>query len=300
MPAEGRIVINLEQRINRRTDERLYVSTVTNQRDEKEISPVVFIVMQSVTLNIPMRVEIPWRALIKGGRDLRGTYSVYAHFLFSSDNKYYAYYGITKRGWNTRFSEHVKCGISDESKRLFPKTMNSLIQAKLSEMNNIPVNVPKLEGVVTSICAVGLNTDQAMDTEEYLVDKYSLSSKHEYGLNMIPGGYEGIRCLHRLAILKEPMHIDTEERELLLEKHLKEHPQLGIPNPGVAAKWNDPQYAEAVICGNENRLKAEQVRQIRYLAAIGNEIDVICAKVEIHDFERVKRVVKGRTYSRIQ
>src|SRR3546814_18470027 len=77
---------------------------------------------------------------------------------------------------------------------------------------------------------------QAMNVEEYLVDKYSLSSKHKNGLNMIPGGYEGIRSLHRLSIIQKPAVLATEAREQLLDGHLRRHPRLGAPNPGVAAR----------------------------------------------------------------
>ncbi|MBT5083090.1 MAG: hypothetical protein HOM62_21180, partial [Rhodospirillaceae bacterium] len=69
---------------------------------------------------------------------------------------------------------------------LFPRKMGELIDARAAEVNGVFDARPKLAGMVTALCAVGLTEQQAMDTEEYLVDKYSLSSQHKNGLNMIP------------------------------------------------------------------------------------------------------------------
>jgi len=131
-----------------------------------------------------------------------------------------------------------------------------------------------LTGVVNCICGIGLDEDAAMDAEEYLVDKYSLSSKHPNGLNMIPGGREGIRVLRKLSPGGRSL-TESDDREAFLDGYLKTHSHFGKPNPGVAESWNDPAYAEAVICGRENRLSADQVREIRYLAATGNSIQRI-------------------------
>ncbi|MDR3517515.1 MAG: hypothetical protein P4M00_17055 [Azospirillaceae bacterium] len=106
--------------------------------------------------------------------------------------------------------------------------------------------------------------------------------------------------LHMLSIGGRAPMVETEEREAALDGYLRQHPQLGKPNPGVAEKWNDPTYAEAVICARENRLSADQVREIRYLAALGNSVDLIKKRTEALDNGQVSRVIVGRTYSRIQ
>jgi hypothetical protein len=178
--------------------------------------------------------------------------------------------------------------------------MSELIRARARELQGETVSEPTLAGIVTAICAVGLNEDAAMDTEEYLVDKYSLSSKHPRGLNMIPGGHEGIRSLHTLSLGRTVSLTETEDREAVLDAYLADHPSLGRPKPGVTEKWNDPAYAEAVICGRDNRLSADQVREIRYLAACGNAVDDIRAKVLAIDNGQVSRVLTGRTYMRIR
>jgi hypothetical protein len=256
--------------------------------------------MHSPTLDIPMRVEIPLRALIKGCPSLDGTYSVYLHALLCDDKREFVYYGITKRGWNSRFTEHLESALRDESRRLFPAKLKELLSARAQHLRGENRTNPMLTGFVSAICAVGLNVDSAMDAEEYLVDKYSLSSKHPNGLNMIPGGREGIRALRRLSIDSAASLTESDEREALLDEYLKVHPLFGKPNPGVAAKWDDPAYAEAVICGRENRLNAGQVREIRYLAAMGTSIQQIKDRIGAVDDGQVSRVLAGRTYSRVQ
>lgn len=300
IPLEGRLIIDIEQSLNPTTGKTLHACEIKVEKNDFQTAPVVFFSMTSFTLGVPMRVEVPLRALLKGGQKLKGTHSVYLHALLADSGEEYVYYGITKRGWNTRLMEHFKSSVRDQSNRLFPRKMGELINARAAEINGVFDARPKLSGMVTALCAVGLTEQQAMDTEEYLVHKYSLSSLHKNGLNMIPGGYEGIRSLHALSVIPDPTFLDTEAREDLLDGYIRAHPNLGVPNPGIAAAWNDPAYAEAVICGRENRLDAEQVRQIRYLSAQGHSREVIKKTVGALDEKQVKRVLEGRTYLRIR
>jgi hypothetical protein len=244
---------------------------------------------------------VPLRALMKGGQDLKGKYVVYLHALLADNGEDYVYYGITKRGWNRRFMEHTNTALGDETRRLFPLKFQALLRAQADKRMGKKTSEVGLRGLVSTICAIGLDADAAMDVEEYLVDKYSLASRHPLGLNMIPGGKEGIRRLHELVGPRKDKALeDTEDREEALNEYLGKHPGLGVPKPGVAAKWNDPAYAEAVICGRENRLSADQVREIRYLAALGNAREAIRDAVGAIDLGQVDRVLAGRTYSRIR
>jgi hypothetical protein len=277
----------------------MHTAQILEKKEERETAPVAFFSTRSLALDIPMRVEVPLRALIKGCPKLKGTYVVYLHALLSDDGRSYVYYGITKRGWNLRFLEHTKSALQNDTRRLFPQKFNELVSARLAQRSGTVDPRPKLAGLITSICAVGLQEEAAMDVEEYLVDKYSFAQKHELGLNMIPGGREGIHALHRLVGDAHKGLADTEMREAALDTYFKQHPQLGIPKPGVAESWNDPAYAEAVICGRENRLSAEQVRQIRYLAAIGTPVGQIATQVGASNISQVRRVLTGRTYARI-
>jgi hypothetical protein len=294
-PEEARIILQVRQNLTK--GDLLFSVLVLEAKTER--APGVHLIMHSPTFDIPMRVEIALRAFINGGPHLEGTYTVYLHTLLADDGQEFVYYGITKRGWNNRFTEHLGLALGEASRRLFPAKMNELMCARAQHIRGENRINPMLSGVITTVCAVGLDEDSAMDAEEYLVDKYSLSGKHSSGLNMIPGGREGIRALRRLSIGSEASLIESDEREELLEEYLKVHPLFGRPNPGVAAAWDDPAYAEAVICGRENRLSAGQVREIRYMAAMGCSVDQIKASTGASDNGQVSRVLSGRSYSRI-
>jgi hypothetical protein len=128
---------------------------------------------------------------------LLGTYTLYLHELQTDQGKSYVYYGITKRGWSLRFNEHTRAAVAQKSKRLLARTLNDLIEARAAELYGIADDRPKLAALVSAVCGVGMSRDDALDAEERLVDKYSLASKHPYGLNMIPGGLAGLRHARR-------------------------------------------------------------------------------------------------------
>jgi hypothetical protein len=298
-PDRGRFIVELTQSLQSGGQE-LWTAALLEKHNETEKAPVVFIRMHSPSLDIPMRLEIPLRALMKGGPPLEGTYCVYLHALLVDDGTEFVYYGITKRGWNLRFAEHTRAAVAEKSRRLFSRKLNELIEARAAKIIGKTDGRPKLAAIVSSRPGVGLSKDSAMDIEEYLVEKYSLSSLHPRGLNMIPGGRAGIAALHLVSSKNPKNVVETEEREVALDQYLKNHPQLGVPNPGVSEKWNDPTYAEAVICGRENRLGADQVRRIRYLAALGVTAEQIKEDVGAIDEGQIQRVIANRTYSRIK
>ncbi|MEK7993628.1 MAG: hypothetical protein AAB403_07475 [Planctomycetota bacterium] len=298
MPGTKRLVAMIDASFNIETKKTLSSAALV-ELDDKTQAPAVFFNMNSFTLDMPMRLEIPMRAVLKGGQDLKGKYVIYLHALLADDGNDYLYYGITKRGWNRRFLEHTNSALNEETRRLFPQKLEELIRGQGEKrMGNL--SAVGLKGLVTCLLSVGLDEDAAMDAEEYLVDKYSLASRHLHGLNMIPGGREGVRRLHELVGKSAGGVDDTDEREGILDRYLVAHPSLGVPKPGVALKWNDPAYAEAVICGRENRLSADQVREIRYLAAMGTGLDSIRQQTDAIDTAQEQRVLEGRTYIRIK
>lgn len=173
------------------------MATVLKNASEAGIAPVVFLSMVSPTLDIGMRVELPMRALLHGNPPLAGTYTLYLHALQTSDGEDFVYYGITRRGWSLRFNEHTRAAVAYGSKRLFARTFNDLIEARVAELSGINDERPKLRGLITAICATGLSREAAEEAEEAMVEKYSLASKHPRGLNMIPGGAAGARHTRR-------------------------------------------------------------------------------------------------------
>jgi hypothetical protein len=182
----GRLIFAIDELQTKKG--RLRTVKLLEHSDERERAPVVFLNMHSPSLNIPTRTEIPLRALIKGGPSLLNTYSVYLHTLLCDNGREFIYYGVTKRGWSVRWNEHTRSAIRAESQRLFPMKLKNLIDARIGQLYGRASTHPQLTGIISSICGVGLNEEKAMDSEEYLVDKYSLASKYSNGLNMVPGG----------------------------------------------------------------------------------------------------------------
>lgn len=193
---EGRIIVDVEQRA-KAGGEQLYLAMIVRNADEQSMAPVMFLSMHSPTLDIPMRVELPLRAVLKGNAPLEGTYTLYLHTLITNEGEAYLYYGVTKRGWALRFNEHTKAALAQKSKRLLARTLNTLIEARAEELCGARHDRAKLAGIVSTILGTGLSREAAMEAEERLVDKYGLASKHPLGLNMIPGGLAGIRRARR-------------------------------------------------------------------------------------------------------
>jgi hypothetical protein len=189
---QGRIVVDVTQTTNAH-GENAHFTTVLRKSDERESAPVVFFSLHSPTLDIPMRVEVPLRAIMPGNPPLAGSYTLYVHALLTSRGETYVYYGITKRGWSIRFNEHTRAAVAQKSKRLLARTLNDLIDARVAERSGIKDNRPKLAGIISSVCGVGMSREGALDAEERMVEKYSLASKHLFGLNMIPGGLAGLK-----------------------------------------------------------------------------------------------------------
>jgi hypothetical protein len=74
LPGHGRIIVEIAERLDR-DGQRLSTSLILEKKDENEKAPIALFMMQSPVLNVPMRVEVPLRALIKGAPKLKGTYS---------------------------------------------------------------------------------------------------------------------------------------------------------------------------------------------------------------------------------
>ncbi len=222
--------------------------------------------------------------LLKNSEDIRNGYQVYEHLLQDEKGQWRAYCGITKRTWKTRWQEHLAAA-KRGSNYLFHKAIRELLPKKLSEVHQV--------------AAAGLTEEDAMYHEEWFVERHTLYPDNPFGLNMIPGGYAGLRALHKLGVTSLDHHISPEDRDMVIEQFLKDHPRKGVPNPLIAAKWRDESYAESIICGPEGRLNPNQVREIRRLSSKGLDVESISAKVEAKNLAQIRRVLEGKTYSRI-
>ncbi len=138
--------------------------------------------------------------------------------------------------------------------------------------------------------------EQIMSWEEDFVDRYM-----ELGvsLNMIPGGFKGMRFLHKHRLLSSD-RVSVKERDAALVKYQRQHPKAGIPNLLISELWKDDEYAARIICGHEGRLSVQQVHEIRKLNGMGIPLEKIMKLVEASNVQQVKRVISGETYTRIQ
>lgn len=193
----GRIIAEVSEATNS-GGQTLRTAAILKFAPEADRAPAVFLAMVSPTLGVPMRLELPLRAVLKGNPPLDGTYTLYLHVLLASDGSEYSYYGITKRGWNLRFNEHTRDTVAKQSKRLFAQKLAALSAARAAELYGTPDGGPRLSGIISVVCGSGLSQAAAFEAEEAMVEKYSLASKHPLGLNMIPGGLAGARIAERM------------------------------------------------------------------------------------------------------
>lgn len=206
------------------------------------------------------------------------------------------YIGLTRQGWNKRWQQHHNAA-KRGSKLLFHKALRELAPGNYIEHHVI--NMVKTE-------------KEAMDFEEkYVAGEIgnnfwscdpdnrisNFGTLYPNGLNMIPGGYAGLRKLHELGALADRKPVTLENRDNILERYVERESRT---NPLVSALWNNPEYAEAIICKPEGRLKPDQIQKGRLMNMMGRNVEEICEAIEAKNQEQVKNMLAGRTYSRIK
>ena len=211
------------------------------------------------------------------------------------------YIGITKQGWQRRFNQHLS-NARRGSPLLFHRALRDYyVGCKLAQH------------IVLDVC---LTEKEAMDAEEKFVsggkfemedawaytnagDTWYFGTLYPKGLNMIPGGYAGLKMLHKLGALKDHQPVDVDRREQMLLEAIKRKSRTGIANPLISAHWNDPDYATKIICGPEGRLSPGQIQEARTLELTGKSNAEIAKFVSAKNEEQIDRLLRGKTYSRI-
>jgi hypothetical protein len=244
------------------------------------------------------KIILPLQFLLKGWGDANDGYQCYVHVIKEnidrdmeinlntpprnlSNNEFY-YAGITGRNWLKRFDEHLSDMRRGSRKWFHTKLRDSF------GINNVLY--------VSSLIDINHEKDDAMKWEEVAVDKWA---SDEYGLNMIPGGYKGLRFLHEHRITNR-VDISLEDRDKAIAEYIRRNPRKGIPNPLIAELWEDDEYYQRINEAHPKRLSADQVRQIRKLAKDEISIKQIAMTVKAIDERQVKDVIEGITYKRIK
>lgn len=253
--------------------------------------------IQAYGEGLTWKTIIPLQFLLKGWGDANSGHQCYVHTIshnlsgvtsfedwrarVEADSDEYCYVGITGRNWLLRLGEHIREMHRGSRKRFHAAWRESL---GLSDVL-----------FTSSLIDINLTFEDAMDWEEHHVDKFAYGPN---GLNMIPGGFEGLRQLHKLGVIAR-QDISLEERDRAIAEYLRENPRKGIPNPFMAELWKDDNHYLKVNAANPKRLSAPQVRRIRELAAEGSSIEDITKAVGALNETQVKNVITGRSYGRI-
>ena len=199
-----------------------------------------------------------------------------------SDTDSYYYVGITSRNWLQRLDEHVR-EMRQGNERLFYRawrerygTADVHFSSYLRDLN--------------------LSYQEAMDWEEEYVDKIAAD---QFKLNMIPGGFKGLRLLHEHRII-DRTDISLQERDAAVAEYARRFPRKGIPHPFMSERWKDDEFYLKNIEAKKKNLSAAQVRKIRELAGTGRSAKEIAREVEARNEAQVKNVISGRYYGRIK
>lgn len=212
-------------------------------------------------------------------------YVLYQH-IFGNGGSYpndgFFYIGVTTRSWQKRWSEH-KRSINGGSPLLFHrKFREERDKGRITYVNH-------------KVMSITDDLEKLYAAEEFLVEGHWEDQRR---LNMIPGGKSGLRYLRENGFLQQSLAPMPDERDGIVKKWLKEHPRKGLPAPWVTEKWRDSDWAIAQICGRDGRFSVEQVLAIRELSK-EYSAEEIFARIGAKDVAQVKRVLEGKTYSRV-
>ena len=216
-----------------------------------------------------------------------------------------SYIGITKQGWQKRFSQHLSSA-KRGSRTYFHRALRDFY--------------PGANLVQHRILDIVDSEDAALDAEEMWVDgvqpndefyeslqntfkdddAWVFGTLYPKGLNMIRGGKAGLKDLHKMGALERNIPITVDAKEDALMRQLAKDERLGRPNPLLAAHWQNDDYAMKIICGPEGRLNPDQIYEARTLNVLGRNTAEIAKVIGAKNERQVKNLLDGKTYSRIK
>lgn len=255
------------------------------KRNKEESRVIVHAVVAEFD-GTPWAISFPLQYIMKGFPKIKKQHYGYCNkiALRSEDGdieKEYVYIGVTSRDWLKRMSEHFN-EIKSGSNKLFHKTWREFTGNK---------NV-----LLSSELIVGDHTyEQIMAWEETMVDQ---CMKNKVSLNMIPGGFKGMKFLHKFRLLNSD-RVTIAERDAAVLEYQKINPRSGIANLLISELWKDDEYAAKVICSSDDRLSVEQVLKVRELNSCGYTEQQILEIIKGKNILQIQRVISGKTYSRI-
>ena len=259
--------------------------------------PALFHTIIGYENGIEHKTIVPLQFLLKGWGDASFGFQCYCHTIAEnvgniqnfdelwarqqSDSGSYHYIGITGRNWLLRLDEHFR-----EVRR---GTRRSFYRAWRERYGMADVVFG------SSLGDINLSYRDAMNWEERQVDKIASDQL----LNMIPGGFKGLRLLHKLRIT-DRVNIPLKDRDKAIQEYVRRNPRKGVPNPFMADLWKDDEFYLKVIKARQKTLSPDQVRKIRELAQLGQTDTEIVKEVGAIDERQVRDVISGKYYGRIK
>jgi hypothetical protein len=161
----------------------------------------------------------------------------------------------------------------------------------------------------------GLTEKQAMKIEEREVEKRSLRSLFPNGLNMIPGGYAGLKCVHQFAsktsyTIEKEISVDNLEAVLVdVKRHLFNNhfntAAIERVNAEIARLWaEDISYRINVMTSHQKRFPFRQIQAARIWYASGWLKEKILESLRSMDsreigMDQLEKLLRGETYASI-
>lgn len=250
-------------------------------------------------------ISIPLQCVIKNWGDASRGHMIYEHHISPMDHsqeqlgeqfKAARYIGLTSRNWQTRYREHQRDALTG-SELLFHTTLASVFPDGGVSQAGMGVFEIVRSGLcfISELEYVNLTFDEAMQVEEKLVER----TLHPAGLNMIPGGYAGLKLLHKLGFLARSKAM-VEERNFAAANYLHQLQKPRNPAPWISERWEKDEYYEQVVLNRSNTLSKDQVHQIRKFGVDWKFSTEIIARLSGASERQVRDVLSGKYYSRVQ
>lgn len=245
-------------------------------------------------------VSVPLQYVIRHWGNVENGYMIYEHSISAMDNaghqfKEAQYYGLTSRNWQTRYKEHQRDALKG-SELLFHTSLAAVLRPDgVSQVGMGPFELVRNGICLTSeLQYANLTYEEAMNVEEKFVER----TLHPNGLNMVPGGFAGMKFLHKLGYLDKD-RVPIEQRDYATARYLLERCSAGKVAPWVSGHWSRDEFYEQVIFNRKNTLNKEQVLSIR---KYGNEWGFnaeLIANLSGASIRQVRDVLSGKYYSRV-
>lgn len=246
--------------------------------------------------------SVPIQCILKNWGNVERGHMIYEHNISAMDFadpqfESVSYIGLTSRNWQTRYKEHQRDALTG-SELLFHTSLrkalniDSLVQTGLGHFEL----VRKGAVLCSELEYVNLTYEEAMQVEEKLVER----TLYPKGLNMIPGGFAGLKFLHKLGYLNRTNKVSVDDRDQASAKYLLDAESGPRVAPWVKENWSNDKFYEQVIFKRSNTLNRDQVIAIR---KYGNEWGfdaALIANLVGANARQVRDVLSEKYYSRVR